>query len=113
MGSLFGFIFTKLFEIFGLTSKIGRLFFGGIFLSLLFVVLFNVACDLINSLMSWAVSSLNNVDVTNFESISAVNVDGVVAFIAIKLRIPECLSLILSAYPVRIILKAIPFVRLN
>lgn len=113
MGKLIGFVFSRLFTFLGISSKIGRVFFGTIFLSLLFVVLFNVACEIINDLLTWAVTKAGSTDFTNLNNVPAATIGGAAGWIAVKLRLPECVSLVLASYPIRILLKAIPFVRLN
>lgn len=113
MGKLIGFVFSRLFTLLGVTSKIGRIFLGTIFLSLLFVVIFNSACELINDLMTWAVNKAGSTDLSKINGIQTASVSGAAGWVLSKLRFPECLAMVMASYPIRVLLKAIPFVRLN
>lgn len=113
MGKLIGFVFGRLFTFLGITSRIGRLFFATIFLSLLFVVLFNVACDVVKEFLTWAVNKANSTSFSGINNFSEASVGGAAGWVLTKLKFPECLSMVMAAYPVRVLLKAIPFVRLN
>lgn len=113
MGKLVGFLFEKLFDYLGIASKIGRTFFSGIFMSVLFVLLFNVTCDLVKEFMTWAVEKANSTDFAGLNGFEGASVTGAAGWVLIKLKFPECLAMIMASYPVRILLKAIPFIRLN
>ncbi len=113
MGKLIGMVFSRLFLFLGVSSKLGRMFFATIFLSLFFVLIYNVACELILDLMTWAVNKAVSTDISSLNSVPTVSLSGCAAWVLLKFRFPECISLILSAYPIRIILKSIPFIRLN
>lgn len=113
MGKLIGFVFGRLFTLLGVTSKLGRVFMGTIFLSLLFVVVFNVACELIGDLMTWAVTKAGSTDLTKINGIQTASVTGAAGWVLLKLKFPECLAMVMASYPIRVLLKAIPFVRLN
>lgn len=113
MGKLIGFLFEKLFDYLGIASKVGRTFFSGIFMSVLFVLLFNVSCDLVKEFMTWAVEKANSTSFTGISGFEGGSVSGAAGWALVKLKFPECLSMIMASYPVRVLLKSIPFIRLN
>lgn len=113
MGKLIGFVFGRLFTLLGISSKIGRVFLGTIFLSLLFVVLFNVFCEVVNDFFAWAVSKASSTDISKINGVQTASITGAAGWVLLKFRFPECLSLVMASYPIRVLLKAIPFIRLN
>ena len=113
MGKLFGFIFTGLLGWFNSLSSITRFFFITIFIAALFILLFNLSLTLVESFFIWAVDKMTTVVLDKVSSITGVSLTGPVSWILQRLRISEIISLILTAYSIRVSLKMIPFLKVN
>lgn len=109
----FGVFFAFIGNVIGKFSVVGRIFLVTIFLGALFVILFNLGCDLLQSLITWAVNKVSFIVFDNISSISGFNVTGPASWILQMFKIPEIISLVLSSYTIRVSLKLVPFIKVN
>ena len=83
----------------------GKVLLTGVFVIILPLVLNNFIYDIINI----AITTINSNSQTSFNG--AMSFSGLTSYIIFTLRVPDCLSVIVSALVLRVTLNHIPFVR--
>lgn len=106
IGALLGPIIAalaKLFTFEGLKYLATRAMLLTLFTLVLPVVLYNVYSGIVSELLTWTSSQVTGSSLTG----SVISLTGVGAWLADQLRLPQCLSLLLSALGLRFALSAI------
>ncbi len=88
-----------------------KTFILGLVMAALAVIIHNVLIGLVENLLQSAVTQVQGQSVSGGSY--TLSLSGVAAYIAILLKLPECLSITMSCVSVRVMLKAIPFVKVN
>lgn len=82
-----------------------RAFFYSLFVFVLPIILYNLFGKIVSELGSYALSHVGS------QSSIVIQLSGLAAYLAARLRLPEALSLVLSALSLRAALNFIPFVK--
>jgi hypothetical protein len=88
-----------------------KVFFGGLFLSILVVFLYNLVAEIVGEVLSWSLSVMSSETAGVVGESPSVGLDGVGAYLAGVLRVPEMLSVALNLVALKWLLRKIPFVR--
>jgi len=89
-----------------------KLFFGGLLMTILGVVLYNLVAEIIGEVLSWGLTAIRS-ETSGLvaEGAPSVGLSGVGAWMAGVLRVPEMLSVVINIVMVKWVLRKIPFVR--
>lgn len=83
-----------------------KTFFSLMFMTIIGVVLYNLACDVIEEILNFTVSHLSG---TSVGTVTNPSFSGFAGWMISNLKIPECLSVIISCTSIRFIVTKIPF----
>lgn len=111
MGAALGRLLAGLLSSAGIQSTVLRYFLLGLFMSGITIAVYNGVVGLISDMMSWAFTRASSGNTTG--SLQSISVAGPTAYLIYKLNIYQLLPAFVSAFTIRIGLKAIPFIKLN
>lgn len=86
-----------------------KAFMGGLFMTVLGVVLYNLAVSMIEESLDYALTEINSV--SQGQSISSASISGFAGWFLANLKVPEMLSVIITCVILRWTLIKIPFFR--
>jgi len=93
-----------------LTAIFGtRVFLGGLFMTIIAVVGYNLVVEILDELMAFTLTEINSIDAP--ESGTVAQISGFGAWVADKLKLHECLAFITSVVAVKWLLRKIPIFR--
>ena len=90
--------------IFGLKT-----FIGGLLMVIMGVILYNLCVEITEEILNFTLSQVN--DVTFEGGITSPSVSGFAGWLMAQLKVPECLSVIITCVSLRFVLRKIPFLR--
>ena len=99
--------FVKVFSVETAKFLAWRAFILFIVFIIMPILLYNIAVDLIFDLMSYAIESING---NSIEPVT-ISITGMGGWMADRMQIPECISIIMTAISVRFTMNFIPFLR--
>lgn len=105
--SAIGWLVAKIFGDNVIRFIAGKAMLTALFVVVLPLVLNNFLYDIIQALMTWVNGQIssNSIDASN-------SFTGLAAWLINRLRLPECLSVLVSALTLKTILRHVPFLRL-
>jgi hypothetical protein len=77
-----------------------------LFVSVLGVLLYNLGCDMIEEVLNFAVSKMSGQSIS---SVSNPTFTGFAGWMISQLKIPECVSVVVTCVSIRFVLSKIPF----
>jgi hypothetical protein len=98
-----------------ITGKLGGLLggwksFAGVgMMAILGVILYNLAVDMLEEVLAWAMSIVSSS--TSGMDLGSMNVAGVAGYMVQQLRIGECLSVMVTMIILKWTLRKIPFIK--
>jgi hypothetical protein len=98
-----GLLARLLGAVFGLKT-----FASTIMMAVLAIIFYNLAVELVQETMNFAVAQINGVDMGQMTSPS---ISGFAGWFLAQIKFPECVSVIITAVSVKFILRKIPFLR--
>ncbi len=87
--------------IFGLKT-----FLNVVFMAVLGIIFYNLACDIIEEVLNF---TLSNISGSPQGTITSPSFSGFAGWVISNLKIPECVSVVVSCVSIRFILTKIPF----
>jgi len=85
-----------------------RTFLFGLLTVTISIVLYNLICEVIQEVMTFALGEVSSVNYGNYTN---PTITGFAGWFLGQLKIPECISVIVSCVSIRFILTKIPFLR--
>jgi len=82
-------------------------FFAGFMVICLGIIFYNLAAEILQEVLNFAISQVSG---TSFETPANPSFSGFAGWFLGQLKIPECISVFVSAVAIRFILKKIPFI---
>jgi len=94
-----------------LSSIVGSIFSLKFFISggmmvILAIVLYNLAVEVIQEIMNFAIAQISGYSST---SVTSPTISGFAGWFLAQIKLPECFSVMVSAISIRFILRKIPF----
>lgn len=87
-----------------------RVFFGGLLMTILSVVLYNLVVEVLGEVLEFVIDQLQGVSGPSGSS-GVMSFTGFGAWWVTHLRLPECLSFILSCVVIKWTVRKIPFLK--
>ncbi len=98
---MFAWLSRLLSGIFGLKT-----FMSVIFMTIIGIILYNLACDVIEEILDFTISNISG---SPEGVITSVSFSGFAGWVICQLKIPECVAVMVSCISIRFILRKIPF----
>ncbi len=83
-----------------------KTFASGALMVVLGIILYNLAVEMIEEVMNFAITTINGTEV---DSITNPTFTGFVGWVLAAFKIPECIAVIISCVSIKFILRKIPF----
>ena len=112
MGAVLRMMVVWIGPFFRVLAGSNRIWFFGLGLAALGVLLHNTLVTLVNQLLGVVLAKMSGVGAGTASTSFAVTVTGVTAWLAVHLRMPDCLTWMMWCLGTRITIKLIPFIRL-
>jgi len=92
-----------------ISSVLGtKVFLSGVFTVIIGVVLYNLLVTTIQEIMTFSINQISGADMG---SVTSPTISGFAGWFLAQIKIPECVSVIVSCVTIRFILRKIPFLR--
>lgn len=85
-----------------------KTFASGALMIILGIILYNLAVDVVQEVMNFAITRINGV---GFNGIGNSSFTGFAGWFLAQVKIPECIAVIVSCVSIKFILRKIPFLR--
>lgn len=85
-----------------------KFFMSGVMMTILAVVLYNLCVTTIQEVFNFAIEQIGQAGVG---SVSNPSITGFAGWFLAQVKLPECLSVIISAVSIKFILRKIPFLK--
>lgn len=85
-----------------------KFFIGGLLMTILAVILYNGLVGVVEEVLNFAVAQISGLE---YGAVASPSVSGFAGWFLAQLKLPECLSVIVTAVSIRFILRKIPFIK--
>lgn len=85
-----------------------KFFMSGVMMTILGIIIYNLICEVIQEILNFGLAKIGAISSTG---ITGPSVSGFAAWLAIQLRAPECVAVMVSFAALGFFLRKIPFLR--